>query len=203
MVFIVIEGLDGAGGETQTNLLLDYFNKIGKKAVKIESPNLNTPVGKAYREYLYEKFEMKNEAIFLLCACDVIINRKTIEENNEKGNIIIADRYITSTIAYQAANKFPFEKALKIVELIDFPKPDMIIYIDISPETSMRRKAKEKGNLDRHEKNLEYLKKVREFYKKEIDRNVLGKWFMVDGEQPIDKIHRDIVETIKNELNLF
>lgn len=197
MTFIVIEGIDGAGGETQTKLLKEYFEKKGKKTTKIVSPNLSTPVGQAYKAYLDEKFYMKNEAVFLLCACDVIINKPIIEKINKDGGIVIADRYITSTIAYQSANDFLFEKALKIVEIMGFPKADIIIFIDISPEVSIERKRKEKGKLDRHEKNIQYLAKVKEFYEKEIERNVLGKWFVVNGEQDIQTVHKQIIKILK------
>ncbi len=200
MTLIVIEGLDGAGGETQSKLLKEYFEKKGMPCIRIESPNNSTPVGQAYNEYLYEKFHMENEAVFLLCGCDVIINKPIIEKTKKENTVAVADRYITSTIAYQSANGFSFEKALKFIELMEYPRADLIIFIDISPETSMQRKKKEKENLDKHEKNLKYLKKVKEFYFEEIKRNVLGKWFIINGEKSIEEIHQEILKIIQKEL---
>jgi dTMP kinase len=200
MAFIVIEGIDGSGGETQTKLLKEFFERKGKKAIRIESPDPSTPVGEAYKMYLDEKFRMENDAIFLLCACDVIINRPLIEKAEKENKLVIADRYITSTIAYQGANGFPFEKALKLVELMKFPKADVIIFIDISPEVSMERKRREKGELDKHEKNIRYLTETKKFYKKEIERNVLGKWFVINGGQDIQAVHKEIIKIVEREI---
>jgi len=202
MAFIVIEGIDGAGGETQTKLLEEYLKSKGKECVRIESPDMSTPVGRAYNEYLYERFHMSNEAVFLLCGCDVIINKPLIKKAKKEGKIIIADRYITSTIAYQSANNFPFEKALKFVELMEYPRADLIIFMDISPRTSMERKKREKGMLDKHEKDVEYLKMVRKFYLEEIKRNVLGRWVMINGERSVKKIHEEIVKIVNKELEI-
>ena len=108
------------------------------------------------------------------------------------------DRYITSTIPYQAARGLDFNKGVKFAELMEYQIPDAIIYIDIKPKTSMERKKKEKGKLDYHEKKLNYLRKVRNFYLKEAENNVLSDWFLIDGERPIEEIHEDIL-TIVNK----
>ena len=202
MPLIVIEGIDGCGGETHSNFLRDWLTKKGLKNIRIESPNNSTPVGQTYDKYLHEKFNMESDAIFLLCACDVIMNKSLIENARKEGVFVIADRYITSTIAYQGANGFSFDKALKLVDLMEFPKADAILYIGISPDTSMKRKQKEKGSLDKHEKNEQFLAKVREFYKKEIEKSVLGEWFVIAGEKSIEKIQEDITRLLSKKFGI-
>ncbi len=202
MVLIVFEGLDASGKETQTKLLKEWLDKKKKKSIIIQSPNKKTPVGQAYEKYLYEEFKMERDAVFLICACDVIINKPIIEKAEQENKIVIADRYITSTIAYQGANGFSFDKSLKIVETMEFPKADVIIYINISPEISIKRKEKEKEILDKHEKDLKFLTKVGEFYVKEMEQNVLGKWFVVDGEKSKEEVRDQIVKIIGDVLNL-
>ncbi|HDJ96572.1 MAG TPA: dTMP kinase [Candidatus Aenigmarchaeota archaeon] len=194
--FIVIDGLDGAGGETQTKLLVNYFkrNRIG--FVKIESPNYSTEIGKVIKDFLNCKLELEPEARFLLFGTDVIMNKPIIEGAKKEGKFVIADRYITSTIAYQVAAGLNLNNLIKVSELMGFPKPDIIILIDIKPETSMKRKMKEKGDLDRHEKDLKYLSKVREAYLKEASLNVLGKWFIVNGEKSIEEVHKEILKIV-------
>jgi len=199
-MFIVIEGIDGAGHGTQAKLLVDYFQKKGKKVTKIKTPNKETPIGQAYYSYLNKEYELNKEAVFLLCAADVISNKPIIDKV-KKNEIIISERYITSTIAFQGANGLPIEKSLRIVEAIKFPKADAIIYIDIPPEVGMERKAKIK-KLDRHESNKIFLEKAREIYKQEIKRSVLGKWFIVDGNKSIEEVHKDIIKVLKNNFNL-
>ena len=86
--------------------------------------------------------------------------------------------------------------AISFVKSHEYPKADAIIFIDIRPETSMKRKMKEHGRLDKHEKDLGFLKKVKNFYLKEIKETILGKWFIIDGERSIEEVHEDIVKII-------
>jgi len=198
LTFVVIEGLDGSGKGTQVKSLIEHVQKNNIPFEFIKSPNYQTPVGDAYRKYLDGEFEMKTDSVFLLVASDVIMNKPKIEEAGKEGKIIIAERYITATIAFQCANGFPYERAVKLVELMKYPKPDLIIFIDVKPETGMERKLGQVGKLDRHEKNLEFLKKVREFYMREINENVLGKWVVIDGERSKKEVHEDILKVINS-----
>ncbi|MBD3156110.1 MAG: dTMP kinase [Candidatus Aenigmarchaeota archaeon] len=199
MTFIVIEGLDGCGKETQIELLGKYFkkNKILHKFFR--SPDYSSPTGKVIKSYLDQELELNPEDAFKLFASDTLMTSKLVEKE-EKNKIVIMDRYITSTIPYQVARGFDFEKGVKFAENINYTKPDAIIYIDISPKTSMKRKKKEKGKLDYHEKKLGYLKKVREVYLQEAERNVLTDWFLVDGERNIKEVHEDILTIVKEFL---
>lgn len=198
MPFVVIDGLDGSGKGDQIRFLIEHFQKNNIPFEFIKSPNYETPVGKTYRKYLDGEFEMKTDSVFLLVASDVIMSKPKIEKAKNEGKIIIAERYMTSTIAFQCANGFPYEKAKKLVELIDYPKPDLIIFIDVKPETGMKRKLEQMGKLDRHEKDLRFLQKVMEFYMKEIEENFLGKWFVIDGERSREEVHEDILKVINS-----
>jgi len=196
--FIAIEGLDGAGGQSQTELLKEYFANNNMPSVFVKSPDYDHPIGQLISDYLNEKFELSNDQAFLAFAVDVLNSVPKIETGLKGGKIVIADRYITSTIAYHCSRGFSFECALKLVELLKYPKADAIIFIDIKPETSMKRKMGEHGKLDRHEKDLEFLKKVRDFYFREINENVLGKWVVIDGERSKEEIHEDILKVINS-----
>jgi len=197
-LFCVIEGLDGAGGSTQSKLLKEIFEKKKIPHVFIKSPNYETEIGKSIRDYLNGKFNLKPEQAFILFASDVLESIPIIKKGLNEKKVVVVDRYITSTIAYQCANGFSFDSAMNFVKLHEFPEADAIIYIDIKPETSMKRKRKEHGKLDRHEKNLKFLKKVRDFYQIEIKENILGKWFVVNGERDIKEVHEDILKIINS-----
>jgi dTMP kinase len=196
--FVVIDGLDGSGKGTQTKLLIEHFKEKNIPFKFIKSPDYETPVGETYRKYLDGKFEMETDSIFLLVASDVMMSKPKIEKAIEEGKIIIAERYITATIAFQCANGLLYEKAIKLVELMEYPKPDLTIFIDVKPETGMKRKLSQEGKLDRHEKDLEFLRRVREFYLREIKENVLGKWVIIDGEKSKKEVHEDILKVINS-----
>ncbi len=85
---------------------------------------------------------------------------------------------------------------MNFVKSHEYPEADVIIFTDIKPETSMKRKLKEHGRLDRHEKDLKFLRRVREFYMREIKENVLGKWIVIDGEKSIKEVHEEILKFI-------
>ena len=202
MPFIVIEGLDGSGGQTQTDLLKEVFkmNKVPFSFVK--SPDYKHQVGQLFSDYLTGKVDLTTEQVFLLCAMDVLNSVPKIKKALKEGHFVIADRYITSTLAYNDAKDFSMSKGLKLIELLDFPKADLIIFLDINPKTSMKRKMEEKGNLDIHEQDADYLRKVRESYRKEIDKNTMGKWVLIDGEKNIQTVSKEVMKLIKKHFGL-
>lgn len=195
---IVIEGLDGAGGETQSKILLKKLRENGYKTKRLTYPDYGGPIGNLIHKYLHKIYNFPAEVQFLLYSGDMIKDKERINKAVENGEIIIFDRYITSTMAYQGLKGFPIKKALKYIELFEMPKPDLIIYLDISPETSLRRKYKEKEELDRFESDKEFLKRLRKFYQKLIDAQVLGKWIVVNGEKTISEVTDQIVKTLKD-----
>jgi len=199
MTFIVIEGLDGCGGETQTKLLEKYFKSEEILFETFQSPDYSTPIGKAIRSYLNEKMKLDPKSAFTLFASDTLLKSKKVEVSRKK-KLVLMDRYITSTLPYQVARGLNFIKGAEIIENLDYQKPDAIIYLDIKPETSMERKKEEKKELDYHEKDLKYLEKVREIYLREADNNILGTWFLIDAERSIPAVHKDILKVVKSLL---
>jgi dTMP kinase len=197
--FIVIEGIDGAGGETQSKLLIDFFRKQKKSVEKLSYPDYKGPIGKLIHQFLHKKYNFTPEVQFLLYFTDFIKDKEKIKKWQRKGKIIIADRYFTSTLAYQCQKGFPLNTALKIAKLFKLPKPDLIIYLKISPQTSIQRKFKEKKNLDRHEANKRFLAKLIRSYEKLIKKQIFGRWIIINGEQS----KKEVFEAIKSQLNFF
>jgi len=200
-MFIVIEGIDGAGHTTQSNLLKEYFKNHGVDFIFLKTPNKNLPIGKAYYSYLNKEYELNTEAVFLLCASDVIMNKEKILDAKKGDRVILFERYITSTLAYQAANGFNFEKGVKMIKMLGFPRADAIIYLDVPVETAMERKMKDRC-LDRHESDKNFLERVKDMYEREIKMNFLGKWHRVDATREIYDVHASIVKTIKNKIKI-
>lgn len=201
-MFLVIEGLDGAGGSTQSNLLKEFLEEKSFKVEIIRYPDYSNPIGKVIRKFLDNEFDISPEAQFLLYSLDMVKDREKIFKNLEEGKIVLADRYIFSTLAYQCfAKKFSLRKGLKLVEIFELPKPDLVILLDIKPETSMRRKMKENKRLDRHEKDLRLLKRVREGYLRLARKNVFSKeWVVLDGEKGIKEVSEEIKKIVYKRL---
>jgi len=193
MTFIVIEGLDGCGGETQTKLLKKHFMKNKVKCRVFRSPDYRTPIGNAIKSYLNGKLKLDVYSAFTLFSSDTLLTSKTIEKERVD-KVVVMDRYVTSTLAYQCARGLDFKKGVEIIQKLDYQKPDLIVYIDIKPDTSVNRKKKEKKILDYHERDVLYLKRVRDFYLMEIKNKVLGNWVVIDGEKSIQEVHKEILK---------
>ncbi len=201
-MFLVIEGIDGAGGSTQSNILKDFLEKKNFKVELISYPDYSNSIGKVIRKFLKKEFDISAETQFFLYALDMLKDKEKILKNLEEGKIVLADRYIFSTLAYQCfAKKFSLKKGLKLIEIFELPKPDLVFLLDIKPETSMKRKMKENDKLDRHEEDLKLLEKVRKGYLKLARENIFSKeWVVLNGENKIEEVSNEIKEIISKRL---
>jgi len=201
--FIVIEGIDGCGGETQTNFLSDFLSKKGYDVVLKSYPEYDKPIGEVIHNFLHRKYDFPIDAETLMYFADFAKDAEEMEKMLESGKIIIADRYFTSTIVYQCLKGFSLEKMLELAEMFRLPKPDLCIYVKISAETSFNRKMKEKeGNLDRHEDNKKFLAAVAEGYEKAASDNSFCDWTIIDGEKTIDEVSDDIIKLLNEKLGI-
>lgn len=195
---IVLEGIDGAGTETQSKKLLSYLKEQGIPAERIYLPNYEGPIGRLIHDFLHGKHDFPVDIQVLLFGADHINASHTIRKWLAGGKVVVCDRFITSTIAYQGLKGFPREKIMKLIELFDVPKPDYIIFLKVSPETSLKRKQKEKpDSMDRHERDKAFLGRVTGYYEKLIEDNVWSNWYVVDGEKSIEDVHRQIREILR------
>ena len=199
--FIVIEGIDGAGGETQSKLLIKHLAEKGKEVEFFSYPNPNSPVGKLIYEFLNKKFELDPSVQFLLYTSDFLLDKKKILSAIENNKIVVSDRYFTSTLAYQCTKGYPLEKGLELARLLELPVPSLVIFLDISAETSMKRKLKEKKTLDRHEEDKIYLENVRGTFKRLIKDKIFAKdWVIVNAERSIEEVFADVKRVVEEHL---
>lgn len=177
---IVIEGAsDGIGKTTQYNLLKEKLISEDSHITSHHFPSYDTYQGKPVEEYLKGNFgnpdNLSPYFINSLYAIDRAITWHTsLKESFEKGDIILLDRYTSSSLIYQSALIEDEEEKKKFIDYVtDFEyeklgikKPDSVIFLSAPFEVvnEMRRKRKlEKGEAvegDIHENNLEFLKKV-------------------------------------------
>ena len=194
--FVVFEGIDGAGCGTQSELLFNFFKKEKIPVEKLIYPDYSGPIGKLIHQFLHKKYEFSPKIQFLLYFLDFLKDKEKIRRWQKERRFTISDRYFTSTLAYQCQKGFPLKDALKIAKIFELPKPDLIIYLKVSPKTSVKRKFKEKKNLDRHEADKKFLEKVSNFYKKLIENQIFSKWIVVDGEKNIAEVFNKVKSNI-------
>ena len=193
-MFIVIEGIDGAGGETQSKQL----TKELENTKLLSYPDYTGPIGKLIDAYLHKQHEFSKEIQLLLYFADFLKDKEKINKWLKEGKTIIADRYFTTTIAYQCFQGVSLDTALATSKLFDLPIPDLVFYLDITPETSMKRKHKEKDELDRFEEDKQFLENLTHSYKQLAKEQILTKWVIINGEQPLEKVTQDIQYEIRS-----
>ncbi len=192
-VLICLEGIDGAGKNTQAEMLA---KRLGSDMTirKYSYPDYKSRYGKIIREYLDKKIEMEMDEFFFLQVLDKQKDRPSIEKQLMEGEVLIMDRYVYSHIAYESAGGFDYEAAKEIVEFSKMPNPDIVIYLDVAADVSMERKHKQhSGKLDRLEAMSSYLNKVREVYDRLYhERYGTGNWIKIDASKNPAEIHEEI-----------
>lgn len=213
---IVIEGLDGSGKATQSNLLYEKLLAEGKPVRKVSFPAYESDSSALVKMYLAGDFgkdpsDVNAYAASTFFAVDRFASYKSDwGKFYQEGGIVIADRYTTSNAIHQCS-KLPREEWDGFVEwLFDFefklmgiPAPDKVIYLQVDPQVSQKlmsiRYQGDESKKDIHESNLEYLKKSREAARYCADK--LG-WTTIqcdDGEtmRSIAQIHQDVKREVE------
>jgi dTMP kinase len=190
-VFIVIEGLDGSGKTTQANLLARKLEKTHKVLLTAE-PSLGK-IGSFIREdCLYEEKRLPTEAEALLFAADRIEHMYSeVKPALEAGKLVICDRYIYSSLAYQGSAGLSLEwiKTINARAL----QPDFSLFVDVPPERVIERLQRKKSVME----TLETQQKVREVYLKFVAK---GELVRIDGDKPKDAVAEELYAKVSGLL---
>lgn len=222
---IVIDGLDGCGKATQTELLAQELTKRGKKVVKIDFPNYNSDSSAPVRMYLNGKLGNNPELLNpYMCSSFYAVDRliqyvtewkKYFEEDDN--TIILADRYLSANIIHQGGkiesnierqrfNNWVYDYECNKCGL---PKENITIILTIKPEVSQRlmteRYKGDEGKKDIHEGSIKYLTDCYNRLQSSIDDMIEAghNWVHIqccDKRNYLDSketVHNKILEQIK------
>lgn len=190
-MLIVIEGIDGAGCETQAKNLVKLLTEAKKQPFLIKYPDYEKNIGRMIKDFLYQNKDLTAEQQFLLYTIQFIFDSKWLAEKRKEG-IVVADRYFTTTLCYQTLEGIKLETALKYADDFKIEKPDLVFYLDVDPDTAIKRKSGEDKEKNRREKDFEFIRKTHTQYDKLIEDQVWTKWIRIDGTKTIDEITKDI-----------
>ncbi|MCR6623936.1 MAG: dTMP kinase [archaeon YNP-LCB-024-027] len=193
-LFIDFEGIDKSGKATQASLLRDWLIVRRFKAEVISFPDYTTEIGLEIKAFLSGLKNFSPEVRQLLYAANRWERKSLIEGWLMDGKIVIADRYTPSGLAYGYANGLPLEWMICIEK--GLPQPDVVIVLDISPETSLKRS---KGRVDRYESDLKFLETVRSSYKFLAEK--FG-WYIIDGERAPLEVFNDVINIVSKYLSI-
>ena len=171
-MFIVIEGIDGAGCETQgKNLVKMCRGLINQTPTLIKYPDYDRNVGKLIKDFLYQNKNLSAEQQFLLYSLQFLMDKGLIAEKRKSG-IVIADRYFTTALCYQTLEGVDLKKALQFANDFQIEKPDLVFYLDVNPETAIKRKFGEDKEKNRREKDFEFIRKTYKQYQILVEKQV-------------------------------
>ncbi|WP_030957757.1 dTMP kinase [Streptomyces sp. NRRL S-378] len=187
--FIALEGGDGAGKSTQVKALAEWIRGKGHEVVVTREPGA-TPVGKRLRSILLDisSAGLSNRAEALLYAADRAEHVDTVVRPAlERGAIVISDRYIDSSVAYQGAGRdlSPTEIARISRWATDGLVPNLTVLLDVSPEAARERFTEAPDRLE--SEPAEFHQRVRSGFLTLAAADP-GRYLVVDAGQDPDSV---------------
>jgi len=187
-VFICIEGLDASGKTTHARRLVRNLRRRGFDAVYTTEPSQGE-IGRFIRKHILQrKRRVPSVVEALLFAVDRVDHvEKRVKPALEEGKIVVSDRYVYSSLAYQGAAGLDL-KWIEEINKLALP-PDLAIYIDVPPEVVVKRMKRKKSVMER----LETQRRVRDVYMKFIEN---GRLVPINGNRKKDEVAKNILRTV-------
>jgi dTMP kinase len=186
-VFLTIDGIDGSGKTTQSKILVDSLIRNNFDAIYTMEPS-NGQIGTFIKKKLIVNEKASPEVEALLFAADRFEHINTeILPLLKKGKIVVSDRYVYASIAYQGAQGIDLEW----IENLNYftIEPDLAIYIDVPPEVGISRKKGKKSVFE----NLDSLNIVRKIYQDLVNE---GRLTLINGMKNKDEISNELYKLV-------
>lgn len=199
-MFLSFEGIDCCGKTTQVKLLVEKLQSLDKDFLLIREPG-GTVISERIREILLDK---KNHSmtqiseLFLFSASRAQLVNEVIKPALAKNKIVVCDRYVDSTTAYQGHGRgLPLGavKTINRVATMDV-MPKKTFFLDITVDEMHARRSGKREEVDRMEMGTEeFYQRVRNGYL-ELAASESNRFVVIDGTMSIEEIHAAIWEEI-------
>ena len=200
--FITLEGIEGSGKTSSLKSITDLLDKKNISYVVTREPG-GSSIGKELRAILLDPdTEISPEVELMLMLSDRKDHvEKIILPNLEKGNWVVSDRFMDSSIAYQGGGRQLGKKLIiSVAEYLNLPQPDLTLLFDLPVEISLSR-VKARGELDRFEKEeLEFHKRIRNTYL-DLAKNNSNRIKIIDSSEKIESMLNNVKQAIEKLFN--
>jgi dTMP kinase len=191
-LFVTFEGIDRSGKTTQARMLAEA---LGPDAVAVREPG-GTELGERVRELLKDpRGEIGPHAEALLfAAARAELCRQVIRPALEAGRVVVSDRFLDSSLAYQgAARGLGVDEVLEVNQFAtDGVTPDLTILLTIDPAEALRRA----GEADRFEdEGADLQRRVAAAYERLAEAEP-ARFRTLDASRPPDQVHADVIEIV-------
>ena len=197
--FITLEGIEGSGKSTNLSIIKQILDDNQINYIVTREPG-GGPLGPSLREILLDKSTVISPTVEMLL---MMADRKdhvdnVINLNLKKGNWVISDRYLDSTIAYQGGGRQLDVNLINFLSAeLDLPTPDLTLLFDLPVNEALER-AKERSELDRFESEPEdFHNRIRDSYLEQASKN--DRFKIVNSS----KEKESVSEQVKNYVNKF
>ena len=198
--FIVFEGGDGSGKSTQASSLLRRLRRRGIKAIRTHEPG-GTPLGQSLRRLLKSGEPMTPiSELMLFEAARAQLVEQVIKPFLTQGGVVIADRFTSSTMAYQGYGRGLDRELIERLnrEATGGLEPDLTVLLDLPVETALARKSG--GAADTFDDApVDFHRKIRRGYSA-LSAADPGGWLVLDGQRPPEELSRDIWTKVQSIL---
>ena len=190
-MFIVLEGLDGAGTTTLCRRLSAWIEEHAQAVVQTFEPT-DLPIGQLIRATLRQEADAPGRAslpwMFAADRSDHLARR--IEPALREKQHVVCDRYMPSSLAYQAL-EVGMDRVWALNE--GFRVPDLLVFLDIDVDTALTRISRRGGSLEVYERR-EHLERIARNYQEALSRlrDRGDRVVVIDGTLPIDEVSRAI-----------
>jgi dTMP kinase len=193
-LLIAFEGLDQSGKQTQAESLRDRLKQEGRTSRLVAFPDYSTSIGGEISRALHGERDYGPEVMQLLYIANRYERKPELQSWIDEGLTVVCDRYLASSVAYGEAQGLDGNWLLELQRFL--PAPGVTVLLDIAPETAARRKTVQR---DRYERDLAMLARVRESYRRQSKD---AGWIVVNAEQPIADVARDVFTAVAARLTL-
>lgn len=202
-LWVTLEGGDGSGKTTQATLLEEWLRERGRSVVRTREPG-GTDVGVLIRDIvLHHRGDIAPRAEALLYAADRAHHVATlVRPALERGEVVIQDRYLDSSVAYQGAGRVLDGGEVRDLSLwgTEGALPDVTVLLDLDPAAARRR-------LDAADKPFDRLEAEKESFHQRVREAFLalaaaepGRFLVVDASRPAAEIAAEIRERVASAL---
>ncbi|WP_416354759.1 dTMP kinase [Arthrobacter gandavensis] len=203
-LFIAFEGGDGAGKSTQTALLTEALQDTGRMVVRTREPG-GTPVGEKLRSLVLEhghgQIDARTEAL-IFAASRAAHVEQVIRPALDRGDVVVCDRYIDSSVAYQGAGRNLGTDEVRSVNewATGGLVPDLTVLLDVDPEAGRSRRTAVDGAEDRLESEPDsFHGSIRSAFLA-LAGDSPGRYLVLDAAAPVPELAQEILARVEELL---
>jgi dTMP kinase len=208
-LYVALEGIDGSGKSTQSELLQDYLRSQNRDFVITSEPRREGPVGSLIHEILQGKVKVPSISLQYLYTADRLINhQEVIEPALKEGKMVLSHRCLWSNLPYGMLDKKIADYDSNEARVVDvahgllslyhqFIVPDLTFYLKVSPDIAMKRIQETREIKELYDKK-EKLEKVAAGYDWEA-KHFPDEFIVIDAEKPIAEVTANIIKHIESK----